>query len=591
MRPIHRRLFSSRTPRSASRPHSVPALLEALERRTLMAADLGGGTIATAAVLDLTDQTATIKDRVGRRDTADIFRVDLESATTLKLNLDKLRADADLELLDAAGELLDRSASPRRVAESLEADLDAGTYYVRVAPFGRAGTRYTLQAVLDSGDVDLGQLIDAQSVTGFVGGLDRSDRFTFELTEFAEVTLTLADLFADADLKLRNADGQLLATSDEAGFTDEEITETLAPGVYVADVYPYSGQTTYTLGIDFEIVVTPEPDTDGGDGDDIDLNDPVYSTSYGYGLIDAGAAVAAAAQIANPADAPAYGGSIDWGLNLVRAPEAWAAGFTGEGVVVAVIDSGVDVTHTELSGSIWTNLGEIAGDGIDNDTNGFTDDIRGWDFVQNDATPQDGNGHGTHVAGTIAAARNAAGPTGVAYDALIMPVRVLDNRGSGYDSDVAEGIRYAADNGADVINLSLGGSSPNNALLSALAYASDKGAVVVMASGNEYEDQPGYPGRYASQYGIAVGAVDSDGEVADFSNLAGPGAKDFVMAPGVAVYSTLPKNKYATWNGTSMATPHVAGVAALIKQANPALTAPQIEAILIQTARPDLVSV
>ena len=251
------------------------------------------------------------------------------------------------------------------------------------------------------------------------------------------------------------------------------------------------------------------------------------------------------------------------------------------------MSTGVDYTHPDLDGNIWRNPGEIAGNGIDDDRNGFIDDIRGWDFVSGDNNPMDldWDGHGTHVAGAIAAERNDFGITGVAYNAQIMPVRVLNTFGSGSPNDVAAGIRYAADNGANVINLSLGNEFvPSNVINNAIQYANNKGSVVVMAAGNSGVDQPDYPARNADSLGIAVGSIDINGRMADTSNRAGSKPLDYLVAPGVDIYSTTPDNTYETYSGTSMATPQVAGVAALVLSANPNLTPAQVEYILTTTA-------
>ena len=311
----------------------------------------------------------------------------------------------------------------------------------------------------------------------------------------------------------------------------------------------------------------------------------VYSTQYGYGLVDAAGAIAMATGLSGPLpDVPTWGGANDWNLNMINAPEAWSAGFTGAGVVVAVIDTGVDFNHPEFASRIWSNAGEIAGNGLDDDGNGYIDDIRGWDFVDYDNTPLDGNGHGTHVAGTIAGANDGVGVTGVAFDATIMAVRVLDNAGSGFLSSVVSGIYYAANNGADVINLSLGSTSGTSSLDTAVKYAQSLGVVVVMAAGNNGGVSPIYPAAYADEWGIAAGAVDSSGRLTGYSNRSGETVLDYVVAPGSSIYSSVPGGGYSWASGTSMATPHVAGVAALVKSANPALTAAQIETVLVATA-------
>ncbi|MBD2597150.1 S8 family serine peptidase [Nostoc spongiaeforme FACHB-130] len=308
-----------------------------------------------------------------------------------------------------------------------------------------------------------------------------------------------------------------------------------------------------------------------------------YSSTTGYGLVNAAAAVAKAAGKNTFADVPNSGGN-NWGADLVNAPEAWNNGYTGKGVVVAVIDTGVDYNHEDLKNNIWTNTKEIAGNGIDDDGNGYVDDVRGWNFVNNNNNTLDQNGHGTHVSGTIAGEKNNYGVTGIAYNAKIMPVKVLNESGSGSYSAIANGIYYAANNGANVINLSLGGSFSNKTLQNAVEYANSKGVVVVMAAGNDGGSQPNYPARYAKNTGIAVGAVDRNNSLANFSNRSGTNELAYVTAPGVDVYSTVPNNQYASYSGTSMATPHVAGVVALMLSANRSLTPTQVRQIITETA-------
>ncbi|MCU0527759.1 MAG: S8 family serine peptidase [Elainella sp. Prado103] len=309
-----------------------------------------------------------------------------------------------------------------------------------------------------------------------------------------------------------------------------------------------------------------------------------FQNADGYGLVDAAAAVSRAIGSAQFASLPDLGGN-NWGNDLVNAPEVWQRGFDGRGVVVAVIDTGVDDTHFDLNDNIWMNSGEIAGNGIDDDSNGFVDDLRGWNFMDNNNQPIDDQGHGTHVAGTIAAENNGVGVTGVAYDAQIMPVKVLDRFGQGNTLSIAAGIRYAAANGADVINLSLGGALPSNTIRAAIRAATAQGVVVVMAAGNESRLIPGYPARYAVEAGISVGAVDSTQAIPSFSNRAGFDSNlRHVVAPGVGVTSTLPGHQYGTYSGTSMAAPHVAGVAALMLSANASLTPEQVRQLITSSA-------
>ncbi|MFB2974712.1 S8 family peptidase [Microseira sp. BLCC-F43] len=317
------------------------------------------------------------------------------------------------------------------------------------------------------------------------------------------------------------------------------------------------------------------------------LSQHPFNSNFGYGLVDAAGAVAAAIGRSPFAEVSALGGN-NWGLDAIKAPEVWHQGYTGQGTVVAVIDTGVDYTHRDLDNNIWVNPKEIPGNNLDDDGNGFVDDVRGWDFVNDDSAPMDEQGHGTHVAGIIAAENNGFGTTGVAFNAKIMPVRVLGESG-GSQSDIAAGIRYAVDNGADVINLSLGGDFTSAQEANAIRYAAEKGVVVVMAAGNESKSQPVYPARYSTNYGIAVGAVNRNNQMPGFCNKAGTTELDYVVAPGVNIYSTWTGNNYEFATGTSMASPYVAGVAALILSANPNLSPAQVETILTSTANSTIV--
>ena len=329
---------------------------------------------------------------------------------------------------------------------------------------------------------------------------------------------------------------------------------------------------------------------------------PTFNNIFGYGLVDASAAVARATGASPFPDVPDVGGN-QWGLDLVKAPEVWNQGIQGDGIVVAVIDSGVDYTHPELTGQMWINSREIPNNNIDDDGNGYVDDVQGWDFVDEDNDPIDEEGHGTHLAGTIAAKRDGIGTTGIAPNAKIMPIRILDQQGEGTVSDGIEAIRYAVDNGADVINLSSGGRNLVSGALEAIRYAADRGVVFVSAAGNDSLSNPDYPARLAVQQGIAVGSVDRNGEFSSFSNEAGNQSLDYVVAPGGDgfpedagdIYSSVPPsitgNLYSFFAGTSMAAPHVAGVVALIKQANPSLSVEAIENIIIETANSVVVSV
>jgi subtilisin len=320
-----------------------------------------------------------------------------------------------------------------------------------------------------------------------------------------------------------------------------------------------------------------------------------FNFFYGSGLVNAAAAVSQA--IAQPAfaDAANLAGTLTR-LDVVQAPEVWAQGFTGQGVTIAIIDDGVDYNHPALRNNIWINAREIANNGIDDDVNGFIDDTLGWNFVGDNNDPSDRSldGHGTHVAGIAAA--NGDEVKGVAFNAKIMPIKVLDDNDGGSDLNIAKGIQYAVKNGAKVINMSLGGEQSLLApeLVEALQLAKRSGVTVVIASGNERQSggaiEPGDPARFAAvqDLGIAVGAVDDGRFLFEDSNPAGEQRFNFLVAPGVSVRSTLPGGGYGFLSGTSMATPHVAGVVALMLSANPSLTVDQIEDILARTASRDV---
>lgn len=343
-----------------------------------------------------------------------------------------------------------------------------------------------------------------------------------------------------------------------------------------------------------ELNITTFSSKDTSSKDTFSLQDPTnlelvsrssYNSSTGYGSIDTKEALETiTGEEIN--DVPDSGGN-NWGADLINAPIAWNEGYTGKGVVVAVLDGGVDYNHEDLRENIWTNSKEIAGNGKDDDGNGFIDDVYGWNFHDDNKDILDRDGHGTHVAGTIAGVNNDYGVTGIAYDAQIMPVKVLGDSGSGYYSSIVDGIYYAVDNGANVINLSLGGEFPSWDIDSAIEYAHKSGVTVIMAAGNSSGETPLYPASYADDHGIAVGAVDKNNEFADFSNRAGNDELAYVTAPGVNVYSTVVNNQYASYSGTSMAAPHVSGMVALMLSADPNLTPDQIREIVTQSATSD----
>jgi beta propeller repeat protein len=335
---------------------------------------------------------------------------------------------------------------------------------------------------------------------------------------------------------------------------------------------------------------------------------------------------------------PFYGSAGTWGqpyddmwaLKKVHPEAAWDR-TRGTGILVAVSDSGADYNHAELAGRMWVNPGEdLNGNGvvdgtpidchavplpppsgdfncIDEDGNGYVDDVRGWDLVEDDNDPFDDNGHGTHVAGTIAArGNNATGIIGVAFESRVLPVRAFNRGGSGTLADGAESILYAAFAGADVVNMSWGGTATSQVLQDAVTAAHDLGVVLVAAAGNNAADLEGFiPASYPEV--IAVAALDHLDARADFSNF---GAGLSISAPGgdsenpedpQAIHNNILSLKasgnpalgnplltvagsYLRLRGTSMAAPHASGVAALVLSAHPTLTNDLVRVVLEESA-------
>jgi subtilisin family serine protease len=298
--------------------------------------------------------------------------------------------------------------------------------------------------------------------------------------------------------------------------------------------------------------------------------------------------------------------AVEWGLqntgqyagtpgNDIGAPQAWEFTTGSRSVVVAVIDSGIDLTHPDLVANLWVNPGEIAGDGIDNDGNGFVDDIHGWDFVDNDALPQDGFGHGTHVAGIIGATgNNGVGVTGVNWQVSIMALRIQDDRGAGSTSAMLAAVRYATmmrrDHGIMIVASNNSWDAPagySGVVEQAIREHGEAGITFVAAAGNNATNtdvSPKYPGGYDLPNVITVASLTPQGGLAASSNY-GATSVD-VAAPGTVIQSTYKNGTYGTLSGTSMAAPHVTGVVALLAAAKPGLTVTQTRAAILGTATP-----
>ena len=310
----------------------------------------------------------------------------------------------------------------------------------------------------------------------------------------------------------------------------------------------------------------------GGGADGLVPNDPFYFRQWGLkndGSFDA-ASVAGA------------------DINI---EPAWEITRGNPDNLIAVLDSGTRLGHPEFNGRLWQNTAEIPGNGVDDDQDGYIDDVQAWDFVNNDNEPADDHGHGSNVSGIMAATgNNGIGYAGIDWESQVMICKILNNQNSGYYSWWTEAIYYAVDHGASVINMSVGGQSYSSAMEQAVNYAYDNNVVVVACMMNTNESTPFYPAAYAAT--IAVGATGTDDVRAVpffWSNTSGSnyGSHIDLVAPGNYMYglddaSNTNYNSY--WGGTSQASPLVAGVASLMKGLSPGLDVETIRSILRNTA-------
>ncbi|MFA6291284.1 MAG: S8 family serine peptidase [Victivallales bacterium] len=284
-------------------------------------------------------------------------------------------------------------------------------------------------------------------------------------------------------------------------------------------------------------------------------------------------------------DDPKFTDGTLWGMNKISAPDAWDISTGSNSVLVGVIDTGVDYNHEDLIDNIWTNAGEIPGNGIDDDGNGFIDDVHGWDAVNNDGDPMDDHYHGTHCSGTIGGVgNNGTAIVGVNWKVGIMGLKFLDAGGSGDISDAVVCLNYATLMHADLTSNSWGGGGFSQSMKDAL---DANGKLFIAAAGNDGSDNdttPSYPSNYDCANIVAVAATDSSDVLAYFSNY-GLTTVD-LAAPGVDVYSSTPSNSYEYLSGTSMATPHVAGAAALLLSVDQSFTAAQLKAFLMDSTDP-----
>src|ERR1700682_4093339 len=298
----------------------------------------------------------------------------------------------------------------------------------------------------------------------------------------------------------------------------------------------------------------------------------------------------------------------------IKAEQAWDITTGSRNVVVGIVDEGIDINHPDLHDNIWTNPGEIPGNGIDDDGDGYVDDVHGWDFVHNDNTvfdyalptypppakySQDMDDHGTHVAGTIGASgNNSVGVAGVNWQVSLMPLKFLGPNG-GSSADLLKALAYAkmmrdlwvssgGTRGANlrILNNSYGGTGFSQAELDAIRALANSGILFVVAAGNDGRNNdlfPVYPANYISPNVISVAASDRTGQPASFTNLGD--ATVHTIAPGVSILSTTPDGTYSSFSGTSMAAPHVSGTAALVCAAYPDISMRRLRAALLYSGR------
>lgn len=271
----------------------------------------------------------------------------------------------------------------------------------------------------------------------------------------------------------------------------------------------------------------------------------------------------------------------------INAPEAWDITTGSANTVIADIDSGVNYNHPDLAANSWINPGETAGNGIDDDGNGYIDDTRGWDFFSNDNNPVDDNGHGTHTTGTFGGVgNNGLGVTGVNWQCKVMALKFLSSTGSGATTGAISAVNYLTAKGVKVSNNSWGGGGYSQALFDAINASRSVNHVFVAAAGNSglnIDTSPSYPASYSIDNIISVAASDNNDGRASFSNYGATGVD--LAAPGVNIYSTY-LSSYSYLNGTSMATPHVTGVVALVQGLHPDWTYTQVRNRILTTVRP-----
>ncbi|HEY9835582.1 MAG TPA: S8 family serine peptidase, partial [Vampirovibrionales bacterium] len=558
----HYLLFGASEGRVATENNSPLALNDTLELGVLSTRNLTGTTSPQTSPqeyrfrVDRPSQISLLLSRL-----SDTLQVTLYQDHNGNHRLDVSEAIAADTEPGSGAKLLNRILTPGDYSLAIAAPNEITSYHLSLATLPLSNSYPNLTENQELYPQNLGSLSSDILLSNVVQSNQSAEIYPFTLDTTTPVQIELTGLTADVDLFLvQNSPetAEILASSTTPGTQPETITQTaLEPGTYSVWVKPVAGETPYDLSL------SPVNSTESKTRT-LDLLPPIFDPNFGFGLVDAAAAVARV--LGEPTPFPQVANPIinNYALEAINVPAVWNRGYTGEGVIVAVLDTGIDLTHRDLQQNLWVNVGETPGNGLDNDGNGFINDVHGYDFVEGDGNPSFPHSterHGTHLSGIIGAQRNGIDGTfnggvpfdvtGVAYNATLMPVRVLDDRQSfdQFEIAVANGIRYAVENGAQILNLSLGnlpGEPPTERIAEALRFARDRGVVAIFAAGNEgpaRATQPADPAIRATQgLGIAVGAVDRDRRVAPFSNPAGSafGAYPYLVAPGVSIRSTTP---------------------------------------------------
>ncbi|MEE8451940.1 MAG: S8 family serine peptidase, partial [Thermoguttaceae bacterium] len=557
--------------------------------------------------LGATDRLAAIGRIVSSEDWYR-FTLDDRQPATLALKTLTPGGRVTLDLFDSTGNHLARgvasAALDQVIGDFTDASDDAApdAYFARV--IGSPHTDYSLVVTRGAGfDVEPNDDLDAAQPLGRSGTVLGHLAAPYVPTGQAKGPAREPIVAGVARLRVSNEDARILAnpaTTRRLIVRYHDSSTTMAKSAAVGAIGAVGGTVVRQLPL-IDGVLVELPDTKA------DLRAVAAMLSADPSILYAQPDYVLDAFDTFPSD-PSF--SDLWGLHNtgqtggiadadIDAPAAWDIATGRSEVVVAVLDTGVDYTHEDLAANMWVNPGETAGDGIDNDGNGYIDDVYGIDTAYGDSDPMDGYFHGTHVAGTIGAVgNNGIGIAGVNWNVRIMALKFLSDRGSGTTSDAIEGLQYMTrmktDYGVNIVavNASFGGEDFSPALRDAIEAANDAGIMLIASAGNDGNNidpgdadaVPTYPAAFDLEGILSVAATDHDDRPTWFSNY-GSTSVD-LAAPGADVLSTMPGNNYATYSGTSMAAPHVTGAVALVVAYNPDATLAEVKSAILRSVDP-----